>query len=366
MFVMPSSCGAFGLGVLVMPPIGTRVTYTVMLDSTSGRNRAENVEPELDSWGNPKGGKGGKGGKGSGMWVEVPQSPSWGGGDDWGKGKDNSWGKGDSWGKGKGDDWGKGDSWYGAAPSKGPAFHGHGGFDPSKLGGIILPSMKGAAMKGGNGWDSDWESGGKGGKQEETWYNETGVIVPAMASKGGKGKKKGYGSAPPVAPGRKGGIFLADHGKFGFIQQDSGEDNMFVMPFGCEAFGGVFPEKGSRVSYEVVVDPKTGKLRAHDVQPENERFTGSLFTDTGKFGFILQDSGADNMFVMPGAFEEGVLPPVGTKVSYSVVLDKKSQRPRAEGCLVMSEIDELQQEMEEIDGLLGNIEAGSVAPPDLS
>merc|ERR1712151_430212 len=62
--------------------------------------------------------------------------------------------------------------------------------------------------------------------------------------------------APMAAPawGRASGVLLTDNGKFGFIQQDSGEENMFVMPFACQAFGGRLPPLGTRVTYAIVMD----------------------------------------------------------------------------------------------------------------
>jgi len=55
--------------------------------------------------------------------------------------------------------------------------------------------------------------------------------------------------------------------KFGFITQDSYDDDIFVMPFSCPVFGRMLPPIGTRVAYGVSSDPRTGKLRAKDVRP---------------------------------------------------------------------------------------------------
>mmetsp|Transcript_49360 Transcript_49360/g.138238 ORF Transcript_49360/g.138238 Transcript_49360/m.138238 type:complete len:567 (-) Transcript_49360:63-1763(-) len=160
-------------------------------------------------------------------------------------------------------------------------------------------------------------------------------------------------------------------GRFGFIQQDSGEDDIFVMPRQCVGFGGMLPPIGARVAYGVAVDPKTGGLRAEEVQLEAEvvpqtarvpvvvpaiktqaptqvqaqassSFAGEMarHCSDGRFGFIRQDSGEDDMFVLPLQCVGfgGELPPIGARVLYSVAVDPKTGGLRAEEILPEAEV----------------------------
>merc|ERR1719507_555421 len=141
------------------------------------------------------------------------------------------------------------------------------------------------------------------------------------------------------------GFIVASNPTFGFIEQDVGGDNMFVIPSCCEAFGmgKMIPPKGTRVLYSVVADEKTGRPRAMDVQPESApvaafgggNCAGTITKSTAQYGFIQQDSGGDNMFVIPSTCEAfgKQVPPVGTRVVYGVVADEKTGRPRADGVM---------------------------------
>lgn len=66
--------------------------------------------------------------------------------------------------------------------------------------------------------------------------------------------------------------------------------------------------------------------------PPGAVLRGTMLSDNGKFGFIKQDDSDVNMFIMPGccqAFGTG-LPPIGTRLQYTVCTDPKTGRARVD------------------------------------
>lgn len=169
--------------------------------------------------------------------------------------------------------------------------------------------------------------------------------------------------------GRRSGIFIKQNGNFGFIKQDDeGAPDMFVMPRACAAFGEQFPIAGTRVVFEVVTSDRTGKPRAENCRPG---YSGTMHHVKGTFGFIKQDSGEDDMFVMPRCcpYFNDEFPPIGTRVVYEVVSSDKTGRPRAEDVQPMhkqaaaANLDVLQ--LEQAAGILG-LQAGMLKLEDSS
>lgn len=161
MFCIPQACQAFGRE---MPPLGTKVRYTIVNDAKTGRPRADNVTPAD-----------------GGMMQQ-----------------NNQWNMG------------------GMMPQR-PA-EPHIGADAFQAGGNVDMSAIAA--------------------------------VNAAAAEYSGGASSEY---------RKTGMIAQVRDNFGFIKQDSGEGDMFVLP--------PVPPQGTRVTYEITVDPKTGRPRAENVLP---------------------------------------------------------------------------------------------------
>jgi cold shock CspA family protein len=181
----------------------------------------------------------------------------------------------------------------------------------------------------------------------------------------GFGVNSNSGNAFAVAGGcgpcsRCTGVVKEDKGNFGFITMDSGAADVFALNnrYGSSPL----PPVGSRVSFEIIMDVKTGRPRAEHIQlegvggnvvsgnkgnqggcgcggpkqnvtqPSDAILTGTVLLNKGQFGFIEQDNGDANMFCMPQCCRlfNNVIPDVGTKVQYKVVLDEKTGRTRAD------------------------------------
>ncbi|CAE7570848.1 unnamed protein product [Symbiodinium natans] len=137
---------------------------------------------------------------------------------------------------------------------------------------------------------------------------------------------------------------------------------MFVMPWSCE--GHEIFEIGTPVSFCIVQDRKTSRLRADDVAklsaskapaaeswrrpsepshpPPSQQLDeqqGHLLTDMGKFGFIQPDDGNGDVFVLPSLFPDGVLPAEGTRLAFKARYDSARQtgRPRCTEVRILQE-----------------------------
>merc|ERR1712226_1189254 len=86
--------------------------------------------------------------------------------------------------------------------------------------------------------------------------------------------------AHTMQPQRPTGIVTDLRANFGFIKQDSGEADMFMLP--------PFPPLGSHVSYDVAVDTKTGRPRAENVQVEDGCTQMHFETHEPSFQYAVQ------------------------------------------------------------------------------
>lgn len=338
MFVLPGACKAFNE---VWPPKGTRVTYDCVPDPKSGKLKAENMQPEGGFFSQPT--------------VEAISCTHSGAFD---RERGN-------YGFIKQDN-GEEDMFVlpGACKSFGERF-------PPKGTRLVYNTELDAKSGKWKASDVQLEGGMLGGMSSGAM-----ALVQSALGASGKGGFSGGGGGyqqPVAAPPRQQvpgqiytGKFDRERGSFGFIKQDNGLEDMFVLPSCCEAFGGFFPPIGTRVQFSVYFDTRNGKPRAENVSPETgsqgqafpleqtngfnfsavqqpqpqpqanyppgNSFSGKFDRERGTYGFIKQDSGMDDMFALPGACEAygGVFPPIGTRVTYNVTYDAKSGKPVAE------------------------------------
>eukprot|EP00927_Polykrikos_kofoidii_P071213 TRINITY_DN67512_c0_g1_i1.p1 TRINITY_DN67512_c0_g1~~TRINITY_DN67512_c0_g1_i1.p1 ORF type:complete len:790 (+),score=121.76 TRINITY_DN67512_c0_g1_i1:49-2418(+) len=373
MFFMPTQCEAFGG---VCPPVGTRVMYSVVLDPKTERLRAEAVQPEKE---------------GESIPSAVPVAT-----DGWLSGtmKHGSTGK---WGFIEQDSGEKDmfvmpaqcEGFGGSLPSGGARVAYTVIVDPKtgrpraetvhpceSFGGPqVVPPKEGVRLK----------SSVPPGAIASPASREVKVINPPEPGPTGFG---GFHVPSPevvdIAPFCR-GVIKKTSGKSGFIMQESGEPDLFVLPSECVGFGKMIPDVGTVVTYTVGPDREKGLPMAYSVQPETSHdgasdssdvatfagrmpfyrgpgdggtsaassgggggggtsesdvamseddrtFTGTMKQNTGKWGFIAQDNGERDMFLMPGQCEAfgGVIPPEGTRVRYTICQDAKTGRPRAD------------------------------------
>ncbi|CAK0888192.1 unnamed protein product, partial [Prorocentrum cordatum] len=118
------------------------------------------------------------------------------------------------------------------------------------------------SAKGTRAWGADWDGGAWDWAQDQDWGEDSGGdwgSAPAPPTM----------RAPPAADpdGVRTGTISRSVAKFGYVAQDSGEPDLFVLPAACKGFELAIPPPGTRVAYRRGRDPK-GMPVAQDVRPE--------------------------------------------------------------------------------------------------
>lgn len=103
--------------------------------------------------------------------------------------------------------------------------------------------------------------------ERQEWGKSFGGKPPPQLAKGSVVKGKN-GHMPSYNAGRLlSGKITRGQDRFGWLQPDNGDPDLFVLPLDCEAFGQTIPAIGTRVLYSVGLDPQKGLPKALQVQP---------------------------------------------------------------------------------------------------
>ena len=213
------------------------------------------------------------------------------------------------------------------------------------------------------------------------------------------------------------GTVKAVKGRYGFVEVDETGESVLILPKNCHDWGGELPWAGTRVILQAEPNPTQGNctMKATHVWQEptsrdskkygqgweefsgkhagygkekgkwqdwsqndwkqessqndwssystpKQKFHGTMDTDLGQYGFIMQD--AENggepqkMFVLPYSCADMTLPPIGSRVEFTVVADPKTGRARAED-VVPEGGDNKTDQWNPLPGLPGEVYTGT-------
>lgn len=210
-------------------------------------------------------------------------------------------------------------------------------------------------------------------------------------------------------------------GSHGFIQSDAG-DQYFLLPSVCHDWNGELPREGTRVNFTAETEAAWGKnpkalhvwhergdasthpnkqqggyaekwqsekrkhegnwngrddrwssyakskwgsydgAGFHETIHEGAKFTGTMASDLGNYGFINQDTDDGEecrVFVLPYSCPDGMLPLEESRVEFTIVRDPKTNKPRAEDVVFEGQGDPEQPVTDEF------VEEADACPEDL-